>query len=217
MKLSALLAITEEDASEQQQEHALLTELKKAVKEIEADIDYDFQSGEMDYHRGQLLGSKSGVFGNHGQCMAEATEILDHVDTEKVTLLVAGFDGNWEDVYIVPTNSEMLVKRAGEAGKYVVKFRSKTYELDKDTLEKVLIEFYDSELVEYERIGDRKERNWDDDLDYDGMTRGTYNSLRRAHQRHEDDGYEPDLTEDDYKFETEYLYGALIYKNLHHS
>ena len=207
MKLSALLSITEEDASEQQQEHALLTELKKAVKEIEDDIGYDFQSGEMDYHRGQLLDSKSGVFGNHGQCMAEATEILDHVDNEKVTLLVAGFDGNWEDVYIVPTNSEMLVKKSGNAGKYIVKFRSKTYELDRDALEKVFTEFYDSELVEYHRVGDRKERSWDDD----------YDSSYYHRRRREDDGYEPDLTEDDYKFETEHLYGALIYKNLHHS
>lgn len=211
MKLISLLSVKED--APVQQEHALLTILKNAGKEIKADIDYDFGDGTMDYHRGLLMNSNSTLFDGHGRCLADPSAILDHVENEKVILLVAGYDGNWEDAYIVPKSAEMLVKKSTEPGKYSVSFRGMKFDFTREEAEKVFTEFFDTELFEYERIGDRIERSWDDDVDED-TPRWAVAAARRRWANREDDYDE--LGENDYKFEKETMYGALIYKDLHH-
>ena len=211
MKLTSLLSVKED--APVQQEHALLTLLKNAGKEIQKDIDYDFSDGTMDYHRGLLMDGKSTLFDNHGRCLAEASEIIDHAENEKVILLVAGYDGNWEQAYIVPTSAEMVVRKSTNPGKYTVSFRGMKFDFTREEAEKVFADFVDTELFEYERIADRIERNWDDDFDED-TPRWAVAAARRRWADREDD-YR-DLDENDYKFEKETMYGALIYKDLHH-
>jgi len=211
MKLTSLLSVKED--SPVQQEHALLSILKNAGKEIKADIDYDFSEGVMDYHNGLLMDGNSSLFDDHGRCLAETSEILDHVENEKVILLVAGYDGNWEQAYIVPKSAEMLVRKSNEPGKYSVSFRGMKFDFTREEAEKVFADFVDSVLFEYERIGDRIERSWDDDFDED-TPRWAVAAARRRWADREDD-YD-DLDESDYKFEKEAMYGALIYKDLHH-
>ena len=213
MKLTSLLSVKED--APVQQEHALLTLLKNAGQEIKKDIDYDFSDGTMDYHRDLMMNhtNSPNMFSDHGRCLAEASEILDHVDNEKIVLLVAGYDGNWEDAYIVPTKSEMLVKKANEDGMYSISFRGMKFTFTREEAEKVFTDYVDTKLFEYERIGDRIERSWDDDFDED-TPRSVYAAARRRWMNREDD-YD-DLDENDYKFEKESMYGALIYKDLHH-
>lgn len=188
---------------------ALLSELIAAAEEIESDIDYDFQSGEMKYHKDLLLTWKSGVFGKTGRCMADAHEIVEYANNEKVELIVAGFDYNFEDVYIVPTGSELLVKKSVKPGMFIVKFRSKQYELPGSHLTKVIQDFYDSDIFEYRRIGKRVERSEDGDDEYSRGRR--FRSFDKN-----DNGQEKELTEDDYEFDDSNITGALIFKNLHH-
>ena len=188
---------------------ALLSELIAAVKEIESDIDYDFQSGEMKYHKGLLLTWKSGVFGKTGRCMADAHEIAEYANNEKVELLVAGFDSNFEDVYIVPTGSELLVKKSVKPGMLIVKFRSKQYELTANHLTGVFQKFIDSDIFDYRRIGERAEPSEDDNP----RQRPSFRS--RSVDKNNDQWGEQ-LSEDDYTFDDSGIMGALIYKNLHH-
>ena len=212
MKLTSLLPIKEDVAV--QQEHALLTLLKNAGKEIQEDIDYDFREGTMDYHHGLLMDGKSTLFDDHGRCLAETSEILDYVENEKVILLVAGYDGNWEQAYIVPTSAEMVVKKSTNPGKYAVSFRGMKFDFTREEAEKVFADFVNTELFEYERIGDRIERSWDDNFDED-TPRWAITAARNSWINREDDDYH-ELDENDYNFEKETMYGALIYKDLHH-
>ena len=212
MKLNSLLSIKEDAAD--QQEHELLSLLKNAGKEVEKELDYNFYDGEMDYPISLRVTGKSTLFNDHGRCLAETSEILDHVKKEKVVLLVAGYDGNWEEAYIVPDRAELIVKKSVNDGKYVILFRNSKFELTRDEAENVFADFVDSKLFEYKRIGDRKERNWDDDFDED-TPRSVYRAAKNRWMNR--DPYDdPDLSEDDYNFEDETMYGALIYKDLHH-
>ena len=212
MKLNSLLSVKEDAAV--QQEHALLSLLKHAGKEVEKELDYNFYDGEMDYPISLFVTGKSTLFHDNGRCMAETSEILDHVEKEKVVLLVAGYDNNWEEAYVVPDRAELIVKKSVNDGKYVISFRGSKFELTRDEAEKVFADFVDSELFKYKRIGDRKERNWDDDFDED-TPRSVYRAAKNRWMNR--DPYDdPDLSEDDYNFEDETMYGALIYKDLHH-
>jgi hypothetical protein len=58
-----------------------------------------------------------------------------------------------------------------------------------------------------------KVQSWDDDLDYEDMSRSTYNRLKSKWADSWDDR---ELDEDDYEFNEETFYGALVYKNYHH-
>lgn len=207
MKLSALLAETEE--SQTSSDRALLSALIDAASEIESEIDYDFKSGKMHYHKGSLLTWQSGVFGKTGRCMADSFDVVESAKNEKVELMVAGFDFNYEDVYIVPTNSEILVKKSGKPGNFIVKFRSRQYELPGGHLTKVIQDFYDSDIFEYRRIGKRVERSEDGDDEYSRGRR--FRSFDKN-----DNSQEKELTEDDYEFDDSTITGALIFKNLHH-
>ena len=211
MKLTSLLSVKED--APVQQEHALLVLLKNAGKEIEKDLDYDFNDGTMDYYRGLKMDGKTSLFDDHGRCMAETDEILDHAEHEKLVILVAGYDGNWEDAYIVPSNAEMLVRKSPTPGKYSISFRGTKFEFTRDEAEKIFADYVNTELFEYERIGDRIERSWDDDFDED-TPRSVYRTARRKWM--DGDYDDRDLDESDYKFEKETMYGALIYKDLHH-
>lgn len=188
---------------------ALLSELIAAAEEIESDIDYDFQSGEMKYHKDLLLTWKSGVFGKTGRCMADAHEIVEYANNEKVELIIAGFDYNFEDVYIVPTGSELLVKKSVKPGMFIVKFRSKQYELPANHLTGVFQKFTDSDIFDYRRIGERAESSEDEDP----RRRSTFHS--RSFDKN-NDRWGEQLSEDDYTFDESRIIGALIYKNLHH-
>ena len=212
MKLTSLLSVKEDVPA--QKEHALLTLLKNAGKEIQKDIDYDFSDGTMDYHHGLLMVGKSTLFDNHGRCLAESSEILDHAENEKVILLAAGYDGNWEQAYIVPTSAEMVVRKSTYPGKYIVSFRGMKFDFTREEAEKVFTDFVDTELFEYERIGDRVEYSWNDNFDED-TPRWSITSARNSWLKNREDDYH-ELGENDYKFEKEAMYGALIYKDLHH-
>lgn len=212
MKLSSLFSITE-NAPETPQEHELLTALVKAVKEVEGDITYDFSDGTMDSASGNFMGSSSTLMDKFGKCFADPDEIANAAENEKLVLFVAAYDGMYEEAFIVPTNNEVFIKRSSEQGSFIVKFRGKSYSFQKEELEKLLDEFYDKEILKYEHIGKQKQRSWDDDLDYEDMSRSTYNILKAKWADSWDDR---ELGEDDYEFNEETFYGALVYKNYHH-
>ena len=212
MKLSSLFSITE-NAPETPQEHELFTALVNAVKEVKDDIIYDFDDGTMASKSGNFMGSNSTLMNRFGKCVAEPDEIADAAENEKLTLFVAVYDGTHEEAFIAPTNNEVFIKRSSEQGNFTVKFRGKNYSLQKEELEKLLAEFYDKEIFKYEHIGKQKQRSWDDDLDYEDMSRSTYNRLKSKWADSWDDR---ELDEDDYEFSEETFYGALVYKNYHH-
>jgi hypothetical protein len=212
MKLSSLFSITE-NAPETPQEHELLTALVKAVKEVEGDITYDFSDGTMDSASGNFMGSSSTLMDKFGKCFADPDEIANAAENEKLVLFVAAYDGMYEEAFIVPTNNEVFIKRSSEQGSFTVKFRGKSYSLQKEELEKLLVEFYDKEILKYQHIGKQKQRRWDDDLDYEDISRSTYNRLKA---RWADSWDDRELDEDDYEFNEETFYGALVYKNYHH-
>ena len=215
MKISSLLSINE-DASVQQ-EHALLSLLIKAGKEIEDDIDYDYSDGAMEAHKGEFMNGKSSLFDEFGKRLADASEILDFAEKEKVELFVAGFDGNWEEAYIPPNNPEIVVRKSTKPGMFIITFRGSKFELTKEEGEKVFAQFNDTELFKYKRIGDRKPVSWDDG-DVDGGTPAYLWRRARNKWMSRDTSYDDDrdLDESDYKFHDEAMYGALIFKNLHH-
>lgn len=205
MKLSSLLS--EKTITHTQQEQALLALLRTSCEEIKKHLDFDFKNGEMDYLDGlKMTYDNSTLFDRQGRCFAEVTEILDHVKNEKVIVLIAGYDADWEEAYIIPTNSEMIIKKAGDAGKFVISFRGHKFTFTREEAENVFGAFVDNKLFDYQRIGDRIDRRWlDDEYDYP-------RHIKRKPQF--DD--ERDLDENDYAFEKEGMYGALIYKDLYH-
>ena len=212
MKLSSLFPIIE-NAPETPQEHELFTALVNAVKEVEDDITYDFDDGTMASESRNFMGSNSTLMNRFGKCFADPDEIVNAAENEKLVLFVAAYDGMYEEAFIVPTNNEVFIKRSSEQGNFIVKFRGKSYAFQKEELEKLLAEFYDKEILKYQHIGKQKQRSWDDDLDYEDMSRSTYNRLKATYA---DRWEERELSEDDYEFSEETFYGALVYKNYHH-
>ena len=211
MKLNSLFAVTEDTT--EMQEHELLTALVNAAKEVEGDITYDFDDGTMASESKNFMGSSSTLMNRFGKCFADPDEIANAAENEKLVLFVAAYDGMYEEAFIVPTNNEVFIKRTGEQGNFTVKFRGKNYSFQKEELEKLLAEFYDKEILKYQHIGKQKQRKWDDDLDYEDMSRSTYNRLKATYA---DRWEERELGEDDYEFNEETFYGALVYKNYHH-
>lgn len=206
MKISQLLSITENTA----QEHELLTMLRRAVKQIPNDIDYDFKEGSVAYPKGSFFDGNSTLFDGHGKCLADESDILDHAEQEKLQLLVGGFDIDYENFFVSLNKPEILIKRSTTPGNFTVTYEGKRFDFEKAELQKLISDFH-NKVTTYNRITGRKETTTDDDDEAPSWYR------RQRHRRPEDDGYERDLDESDFDFAAVELWGGFMYNNLSHS
>ena len=212
MKLSHLLN-SARISEETQEEHSLMSKLLAAAKEIPDSIDNDFENACPEYPKDFFMNHKNGLFNNTGKCLADQTDILNYAENEKVRLLVAGYDGmGYEELFICTKSPEMLVKKSATPGNFAITFRGSRFDMPAKELQSVLDSFSDTCVAKYDRIHERKERD-------EGFDEDTPRWAIRQHQnrwRNGDDGYEPELDEDDFTFTDVSLYGAFVYQDLHH-
>lgn len=216
MKLEHILSPVQEDQAPPVTlvDQQFLGLLVKSLEEIPSKLDYDLNSEEIDYVG--FMDGKTTLFNDSGKCMVESIDdIYAYAKHEKVEVIVGGFDGNWEYFFISPNVDTMVVKRAahtipGEDEHVVVRFKGHTFALTRPQFEATLEEFVDNKHVEYERIKGRKSSSdYYDDEDYRPRRRS-------YHNEYPNEWDEPDPTIDDFNFETESMYGGLLYKNLQH-
>lgn len=175
---------------------------------------YDEDPPSVDYIRDLFLDGKSTLFNEDGRCMVEwSDDIYAHMKYEKLELFVGGYDGDYEEFFIEPQENLMVIKRAartipGEDEHVVVRYSGHTFNLSRDDFGKV-IKIFSDKSVEYPRPGDKIERGyWDEDYGR--------RPARRQHNEYPPEYDEPEPSEDDFKTIKSKLYGALLYKDLHH-
>ncbi len=190
--------------------------LMSSLKKIPSNIEFDFSEGTTGYLSGLQMDGKSTLFNDEGKCLVDYIDnIYGHATHEKVELLIGGYDGDYEEFFISPNENVMVVKRAaknitGEDEHVVVRFKGQTLDMSRADFEAALEKFTDAK-IDYERLGERINKDHDDYDDEFGSRKPTF-----WHNQYPREWDEPELDESDYKITVSSLYGGLLYKNLHH-